>query len=165
MQALKMVMERENWMIMPSDTTKAISFAGLMGDGAALIVPTNNSSIRQGSHCSKSANSAEIAFMKSGFSYWLEKGNPFSLKLATKEPNDSLLQNGIASPSEFEGRNSLLSSRTSPKHRSSAHINGYIELLEDENEDRSHYYKHYAINYLKQDRDGIIWKKHIFLVF
>ncbi|XP_017227755.1 uncharacterized protein LOC108192412 isoform X2 [Daucus carota subsp. sativus] len=133
--ALKMVMERENWMIMPSDTTQAISFAGLVGDGAALIVPSNSSSTGRGSHSSKSANSAEIAFKKSGFSDWLEKGNPFSMKLATKEPSDSLSQNGLLSPSESEGKNLLLSSKTSPKNRGSTHINGYIELLEDENED------------------------------
>ncbi|KAL8115582.1 hypothetical protein AgCh_022180 [Apium graveolens] len=133
--ALKMVMERENWLIMPSDTTQAISFAGLVGDGAALIVPSNNTSTGRGSHSIKSANSAEIAFKKSGFSYWLEKGNPFSSKLTTKELNDSLLLNGLASPSESEGKNSLLSSKASPKKRGSAHNNGYIELLEDENED------------------------------
>lgn len=133
--ALKMVMERENWVIMPSDTTQAISFAGLVGDGAALIVPSNNTSTGRGSHSSKSANSAEIAFKKSGFSNCLEKGNPFSSKLTTKELNDSLSQNGLASPSEYEGKNSVLSSKTSPKNRGSAHINGYIELLEDENED------------------------------
>ncbi|KAI3775741.1 hypothetical protein L1987_45493 [Smallanthus sonchifolius] len=40
-KALKMVMEKESWFMMPLETIQTVSFAGLVGDGAALISQTD----------------------------------------------------------------------------------------------------------------------------
>ncbi|KAF5744797.1 hypothetical protein HS088_TW07G00377 [Tripterygium wilfordii] len=42
--ALKMVLEKESWLTLPPDTIQSISFAGLVGDGAAIIIPSNSNS-------------------------------------------------------------------------------------------------------------------------
>ncbi|KAI3724938.1 hypothetical protein L1987_64706 [Smallanthus sonchifolius] len=39
-RALKMVMEKESWFMMPLETIQTVSFAGLVDDGAALISQT-----------------------------------------------------------------------------------------------------------------------------
>ncbi|KAI3670929.1 hypothetical protein L1987_87573 [Smallanthus sonchifolius] len=39
-EALKMVMEKESWFMMPLETIQTVSFAGLVGDGAVLISQT-----------------------------------------------------------------------------------------------------------------------------
>ncbi|MCV5003743.1 hypothetical protein OFM39_29240, partial [Escherichia coli] len=70
-----MVLERENWLVMPPDTVQAISFAGLVGDGAPLLVPSDgNSSHSRFLHFGKSSKSVD-AVSKNGFSHWLKDGN------------------------------------------------------------------------------------------
>ncbi|KAA8544155.1 hypothetical protein F0562_022209 [Nyssa sinensis] len=105
--ALKMVMEKENWLKLPPDTIQVVSFTGLVGDGAALIVPSDRNSSKAGVlHSNKSADSVGTGSKKSGFSHWLKSGNPFSLKLSctSKEYQDSCLLNGSAISGEPDGK-------------------------------------------------------------
>ncbi|XP_065865505.1 uncharacterized protein [Euphorbia lathyris] len=78
--ALKMVLERENWTRLQPDTVQTISFAGLVGDGAPLIVSSDGRQNSRLHHSHKSLNSTE-SFKKNGFTSWLRNGNPFLPKL------------------------------------------------------------------------------------
>ncbi|GFZ20380.1 hypothetical protein Acr_28g0010850 [Actinidia rufa] len=104
--ALKMVLEKEIWLKLPPETIQGVSFAGLGGDGAALIVPSDcNSPNKRVLHSNKSASLLETGSKKGGFSYWLKNENPFSLKLNSKEYHDSFsLLNGSDS-GEPDGKN------------------------------------------------------------
>ncbi|KAL4577005.1 hypothetical protein LXL04_013106 [Taraxacum kok-saghyz] len=64
--ALKMVLEKESWFMMPPETTQVVSFAGLVGDGAALTSQT-----------ATSANVVKTRSKQGGFSDWIKSGNPF----------------------------------------------------------------------------------------
>lgn len=134
-----MVMEKENWLTMPPDTIQAVSFAGLLGDGAALIVPPDNSSKARGLHSIKSADSAETSSKKIEFSYWLEGGNPFLLKLSStsKETQDPLLHNGSVVSGEPDGKVNKKSQnhKYSPQSSDANHVNANTDLSDDENED------------------------------
>ncbi|KAK9279860.1 hypothetical protein L1049_013542 [Liquidambar formosana] len=137
--ALKMVLEKENWLRMPPDTIQVISFAGLVGDGAPLIVSFDgNSANARALHSNNSADSAENSAKKNGFSHWLESGNPFLKKLTctSKECYDSNLLNGAIS-GEPDGKvNEILhSDKSSPRNNDVNHMNGTSSVLEDENED------------------------------
>ncbi|KAH7838359.1 hypothetical protein Vadar_025411 [Vaccinium darrowii] len=93
--ALKMVLEKENWLQLPPETIQVVSFAGLVGDGAALIVPSDrNSPNKRLLRSSKPADLVEMGTKKSGFSYWLKSGNPFLVKLSSKEHHDSFSPKG-----------------------------------------------------------------------
>lgn len=131
-----MVMEKEHWLIMPPDTIQVVSFAGLVGDGAALIAPSGNSSSARVLHSNKSADSVETAAKKRGFSDWLKSGNPFLLKLSctSKEVHDSLLQNGSASSGDPDGNKTSPSNKSSSPISGATHVNGNMDP-EDENED------------------------------
>ncbi|CAL5426428.1 unnamed protein product [Camellia sinensis] len=135
--ALKMVLEKENWLKLPPETIQVVSFAGLVGDGAALIVPSErNSSNKRVLHSNKSADSVETGPKKSGFSYWLKSGNPFLVKLSSKEYHDSFSLNGSNS-GESDGKinENSQSDKFSPKTNDSNHVNGSNSVSEDENED------------------------------
>ncbi|KAL7173792.1 hypothetical protein ACSBR2_033118 [Camellia fascicularis] len=135
--ALKMVLEKENWLKLPPETIQVVSFAGLVGDGAALIVPSaRNSSNKRVLHSNKSADSVETGPKKSGFSYWLKSGNPFLVKLSSKEYHDSFSLNGSNS-GESDGKinENSQSDKFSPKTNDANHVNGSNSVSEDENED------------------------------
>ncbi|THG13830.1 hypothetical protein TEA_014308 [Camellia sinensis var. sinensis] len=135
--ALKMVLEKENWLKLPPETIQVVSFAGLVGDGAALIVPSErNSSNKRVLHSNKSADSVETGPKKSGFSYWLKSGNPFLVKLSSKEYHDSFSLNGSNS-GESDGKinENSQSDKFSPKTNDANHVNGSNSVSEDENED------------------------------
>ncbi|XP_059627026.1 uncharacterized protein LOC132269801 isoform X2 [Cornus florida] len=137
--ALKMVMEKENWLKLPPDTIQVVSFAGLVGDGAALIVPSDRISSNAGVlHSSKSADSIETGSKKSGFSHWLSNGNPFSQRLscASKEYHDSFLQNGSATSGEADVKtDDSHKDKLSPRNSVENNVNGNNSVSEDENED------------------------------
>ncbi|KAF9684812.1 hypothetical protein SADUNF_Sadunf04G0157500 [Salix dunnii] len=135
--ALKMVLEKENWLKLPPDTVQAISFAGLVGNGAALIVPSHGSSSKAKLHHStKPVNSIDATIKKSGFTSWIESGNPFSPKLiSTSVEGQSSLLNG-ATAGEYDGNanDSYHGDQASPHSSGASHKNG-TPVSEDENED------------------------------
>ncbi|KAL3828520.1 hypothetical protein ACJIZ3_017322 [Penstemon smallii] len=129
--ALKMVMEKENWQIMPLDTTQVVSFAGLVGDGAALI----GSSTRAGLlHDNRLIGAVQSGSKRGGFLHWQEHGNPFLTKLnGSSEYTDSFHLNSLAA------HTGNVDERTQhPKSSSKVgdvnQVNG-SSVSEDENED------------------------------
>ncbi|PON55339.1 Vacuolar protein sorting-associated protein 54, N-terminal [Parasponia andersonii] len=136
--ALKMVLERENWLIMPSDTLQVISFAGLLGDGAPLLVTSDGKSTRARVHFDQSVKSVDTGAKKSGFSNWLKNGNPFLIKLmhTSKEGHYSNQPNGAVS-SELDGHcnDNLYNEKISPRNSDANQLNGTSSVLEEENED------------------------------
>ncbi|KAL6204913.1 hypothetical protein ACLB2K_022180 [Fragaria x ananassa] len=127
--ALKMVLEKELWLVIPPDTVQDITFPGLVGDGAPLIAPSDSKS-RVLSE--KSARLVDTGVKKSGFSIWLKNGNPFVLKLPHSS-KEGLKGNGTAS-GEFDG-NLSESDKVSPRKSDANHSNGANSVSEDENED------------------------------
>ncbi|PON71203.1 Vacuolar protein sorting-associated protein 54, N-terminal [Trema orientale] len=136
--ALKMVLERENWLIMPPDTLQVISFAGLLGDGAPLLVTSDGNSTRARVHFDQSVKSVDTGAKKSGFSNWLKNGNPFLIKLmhTSKEGHYSNQPNGAVS-SELDGHfnDNLYDEKISPRKSDANQLNGTSSVLEEENED------------------------------
>ncbi|EYU37015.1 hypothetical protein MIMGU_mgv1a001212mg [Erythranthe guttata] len=133
--ALKMVMEKENWQIMPLDTIQVVSFPGLVGDGAALIVSSDRSPSSR-SHDSRSVRPVVSGSKRGGFFYWQEHGNPFSSKLngSSEEYSDSLHSNGLTSQGSGNTDKIGRHAKSSPKSGDVNHVNG-TTLSEDENED------------------------------
>ncbi|KAK4440669.1 Syndetin [Sesamum alatum] len=133
--ALKMVMEKENWQIMPPDTIQVISFPGLVGDGAALIVSSNSSRARL-LHDNNSVGPVVSGSKRGGFSYWLENGNPFQLKLngSSEEYPDSFPPNGLATQGAGNTDKTTQHTKSSLNSGDVNHVNG-TTLSEDENED------------------------------
>ncbi|XWS52950.1 hypothetical protein CRYUN_Cryun11dG0115700 [Craigia yunnanensis] len=136
--ALKMVLEKENWLRLPPETVQIISFAGLVGDGAPLIAASDgNSSNPRVLLTDKSANTVDTGAKKSGFSPWLRNGNSFLLKVSSgpKEAHNSSPIDGATS-GEYKGNvNNLHGDIVSPHNGDANHINGYNSTAEDENED------------------------------
>lgn len=131
--ALKMVLEKELWLVMPPDTVQELTFPGLVGDGAPLIVPSDGKSTVRVLHSDKSAKLIDTGVKKSGgFSIWLKKGNPFSSKL-THTSKEGPKGNGTIS-GEFDG-NFSESDKVSPRKSDANHSNGANSVSEDENED------------------------------
>ncbi|XP_076887217.1 uncharacterized protein LOC143537306 isoform X2 [Bidens hawaiensis] len=113
--ALKMVLEKESWFMMPPETIQTVSFAGLVGDGAALTSQTD------GSH--KLSDSAKTSTKQGGFSHWVKTGNPFSTKYDSKEcdssPNEKI--NGVLHNGDANSNNN--------------NNNNHAVISDDENED------------------------------
>ncbi|WCJ41648.1 Syndetin [Euphorbia peplus] len=126
--ALKMVLERENWMKLPSDTVQIISFAGLVGDGAPLIVSSDH-------HSHKSLNSIGSA-TKNGFTSWLRNGNPFLPKLLRTPRGGSPSSLHGPFSSEYDGSisDNCHGETVSQQRSDQNHRNG-TPTLEDEDED------------------------------
>lgn len=136
MHALKMVLEKETWLKMPSDTMQLVSFAGLLGDGAPLITSSVGNSISNSPHQSRrSAYSVDTGSKNSVFSDWLRSGNPFLLKVTcnSKYGNNTSLLNGTSISGERDGYEMLHGDKFSTINRDS-NQNGSI-VSEDENED------------------------------
>lgn len=130
--ALKMVLEKETWMKLPADTVQVVSFAGLVGDGAPLIVSSDSSSARV-IHSNKSANPSGATSRNSGFSHWLKSGNPFSQKLIyiSKGLNSPQLNGAI----DGEYDDYFRGDKVTPKSSDKSHMNGTNSVPEEENED------------------------------
>lgn len=132
-----MVLERENWLIMPPDTVQVISFAGLLGDGAALLVHGNSSHARM-LHSDNSLKLVDTGAKKSGFAHWLKDGNPFLVKLLpiSKEGQNPTHLNGTVY-GDFDGNLSddFGSDKVSSKKSDVSHLNGTNPAMEEEDED------------------------------
>lgn len=104
---------------MPADTIQVVSFSGLVGDGAALIVSSDSSSTRL-PHDNRLLGPVVSGTNRGGFSYWLDNGNPFLSKLngGSEEYPNSVRSNGFATQETGDVN----------------HVNG-ATLSEDENED------------------------------
>ncbi|CAN4120408.1 unnamed protein product [Withania somnifera] len=133
--ALKMVLEKENWLILPPETIEVVSFAGLVGDGAALIVSSETSPGARLLQVRKSVDPIHTDSSKrNGFSSWLKGGNPFLPKIngSSREylelPNGSAMQESGNSNEDSLEKSSLRNSDVN-------HVNGNANLSEDENED------------------------------
>ncbi|KAK1435111.1 hypothetical protein QVD17_00871 [Tagetes erecta] len=123
--ALKMVLEKETWFTIPPETIQVVSFAGLVGDGAAMVVQSPSRELLS----QKLAALMKISPKQTGFSLWINSGNPFCSKFASKEFDD---------PSTYEETNENVN-KVSHKNNSSlnsveSHSNGRDDP-EDENED------------------------------
>ncbi|KAK4753762.1 hypothetical protein SAY87_001866 [Trapa incisa] len=133
--ALKMVLEKENWLRLPPEMAHVITFAGLLGDGAALIVPSGISARELQSD--KSGNSADASGRKSGFSHWLRSGNIFFQKFSgsSKECQSPILFNGVAAQG-CDGAvcDHIHDYKDSPICADMNNVNGY-SASEEENED------------------------------
>lgn len=110
--ALKMVLEKESWFMMPPETIQVVSFAGLVGDGAALTSQT-----------ATSANLVKTRSKQGGFSHWIKTGNPFCSEACEKT-------NGV----------SVSVSHKNDSSHSNGDVNysnghGHADTSEDENED------------------------------
>ncbi|ESQ51257.1 hypothetical protein EUTSA_v10016162mg [Eutrema salsugineum] len=136
MHALKMVLEKETWTKLSPDTVQAINFAGLVGDGAPLIISSRSGSgSSRFPRSNKSNDSIDPSGNRSGFSYWLKIGNPFSAKLTYyREDQDYSSVNGAASE-DFEGNDNMHDDVVNPKKRDNRRSNGGSPVSGDENED------------------------------
>ncbi|XP_024961297.1 syndetin-like isoform X4 [Cynara cardunculus var. scolymus] len=130
--ALKMVLERESWSMLSPETIQVVSFAGLVGDGAALISQTATSSTRN-SH--KSADLMKTGPKQGVFFHWIRSGNPFCSRYDSKCDGSPL--HGVSAVSEEpNGKINGASHRNNSSHNSDAnHSNGHADASEDENED------------------------------
>ncbi|KAG2308426.1 hypothetical protein Bca52824_028174 [Brassica carinata] len=136
MHALKMVLEKETWTKLSPGTVQAINFAGLVGDGAPLIMSSRSASgSSRFPHSNNSNDSIDPSGNMSGFSYWLKSGNPFSAKLTYyREDQDYSSVNGTSS-GDFQGNGSIHEDVVNPKIRDAKRINGGSPVSGDENED------------------------------
>ncbi|KAJ4970113.1 hypothetical protein NE237_003212 [Protea cynaroides] len=139
--ALKMVLEKETWQKMPPDTIQGISLAGLVGDGAALIAPSDGNPAKiQALHSKKSPDPVDSGNQRNGFIQWLRTGNPFLLKLTSgsvESLSSSLLLNGAAVSGATDEKffENFHNDKFSPRKSDVNHVNGNNSVSEDENED------------------------------
>lgn len=135
-----MVLEKETWVKLPPDTVQMISFSGLVGDGAPLISLSNHKSINPSAiDTDKSVNlvHSHNSFRKSGFSSWLQHGNPFLQKLSTpREGHCSPKSNG-STYGELDGnsKRNFYGDKVLPGKNDSTQMNGANSISDDENED------------------------------
>ncbi|CAN6460698.1 unnamed protein product [Victoria cruziana] len=120
--ALKMVLEKETWLQITPETVQMLNLAGLVGDGAPVIVHNFVSTPRI---LHSSGSEKKAGHLKSGFSHWFKMGNPFDLKVDDISSPRSYDKNSI---SLQNGRVALASSQ-----RNEEDVNG--PSTEDENED------------------------------
>lgn len=130
-----MVLERENWQILPPETIQVISFPGLVGDGAALLSSSFSSPRAKLLHDSRSVGVAASGSKKGGFSYWLENGKLFLPKVSgsSEEHSDSFQSNGLATQGSGNTNKIPRQTKSSSETGDANHVNGTIP--EEENED------------------------------
>ncbi|KAK8940988.1 hypothetical protein KSP39_PZI009858 [Platanthera zijinensis] len=139
--ALKMVLEKENWMKLSAESMQLISLSGLIGDGAPLIVPSSrNTLVKSAIQSKKTYGMGDNGKPKNGFSFWLSIDNPFSLKLSSgsKElANVQTLVNGSLVSSSVDTKILVASQHDGlpAKGHYGNQTNGGVPILEDENED------------------------------
>lgn len=139
--ALKMVLERENWVKLSAETMQLISLAGLIGDGAPLIVLSSSKTLATSAlQSKKNSDVIDNEKQKDGFCYWLSIDNPFSSKLlsGSKElSNVQTLVNGSSVSSLVDTKIIVASHHdTLPvKGHNGNHTIGGGSILDDENED------------------------------
>lgn len=135
--ALKMVLEKENWVKIAADALQVISLSGLIGDGAPLIVSSSGNTSRSSVlHSEQISDQLESGKQRSGFSYWFTVDNPFSTKVTSGSKESSsthIIVNGLTMPTDGNIVDPMHNDRKSAKNKSG--VNGSSSLLEDENED------------------------------
>ena len=121
--------------MLPPETIQVVSFAGLVGDGAALISQTATSSTVRELHPHKSADLMKTDPKQGGFSHWVRSGNPFCSRYDSK--CDGAPLHGVSAVSEEpNGKINGASHTNDPSRNSDAnHSNGHADASEDENED------------------------------
>nr|GME02321.1 syndetin isoform X1 [Ipomoea batatas] len=134
---MKLVLEKENWLILPPEVTQVVSFSGLIGDGAALIASTSNSLDTRLGHAHKSNDLAQTNSKRSGFSNWLKNENPFLVKLncSSNEYTDSYFPGSPSSREVGSSNGSYFKKDSTQENHAENHMNGSPSLSEDENED------------------------------
>ncbi|EPS73839.1 hypothetical protein M569_00902, partial [Genlisea aurea] len=125
--ALKMVMEKETWQIMPPHSINMVSFPGLIGDGAALIVSCDSPRSIRSLHDIRMASQASSG-SEGGFSYWQKNGNPFLA--SPPDVSKSGLTNGLIAPGTGNTHKMPHNMSSSPGNL----VNG-TNFPEDENDD------------------------------
>lgn len=134
--ALKMVLEKENWVKITADALQVISLSGLIGDGAPLIVSSSGNTSTSVLHSEQISDQLESGKQKSGFSYWFTVDNPFSTKVTSGSKESSsthIMVNGSTLSTDGNVVDPMHYDRKSAKNKSG--VNGSSSLLEDENED------------------------------
>lgn len=116
-----MVLEKETWSKISPDSTQVIGLAGLIGDGAPVIVP------QDGDISQPSAIRSGGSGKGDGFSQWLRLENPYFLKLSG---SNASLNKTIASGEKKKESSVMLND----KFRGGSSVNGK-PYLDDENED------------------------------
>ncbi|XP_031482912.1 uncharacterized protein LOC116252643 isoform X2 [Nymphaea colorata] len=121
--ALKMVLEKETWLQITPETVQMLNLAGLVGDGAPVIVHhfVNTPKILH-----SSGSGRESGHLKSGFARWFKMGNPFDLKHV----------DDISSPRSYDNNNNGSQNGRiahGNSQRNEEDVNG--PSIEDENED------------------------------
>lgn len=135
-----MVLDKETWIRLPPETIQVISFSGLVGDGAPLIVSTYGNSTKvvgvDMPHSSKPAESLKLNAKSNGFSHWHENGNPFLLKAVSYfKESGSPKHGGITSPDSGGNANVMVGGNTSPSGINENRKDGRGSPEDDENED------------------------------
>ncbi|PWA80198.1 hypothetical protein CTI12_AA198830 [Artemisia annua] len=132
--ALKMVLEKENWFTIPPETFQVVSFAGLVGDGAALIIQSTSREL-QSQKSIPDLVKINHNPRQSGFSHWISNGNPFCPKNASKE-HDGASSHATSAFSEEPNDKFNESSHNdkSSLNSDTNHRNGHTDP-DDENED------------------------------
>lgn len=139
--ALKMVLEKENWVKLSAESMQLISLSGLIGDGGPLIVPSSrNTLVKSAIQSKKTYDVNDNGKPNNGFSCWLSIDNPFSLKLSSgsKElANAQTLVNGSLVSSSVDTNNIVAPQDDVllAKGHFGYQTNGGVLVLEDENED------------------------------
>lgn len=126
-----MVLEKESWFVIPPETIQVVSFAGLIGEGAALIIQSASRELQS----QKSADLVKFIPKQIRFSHWISSGNPFCPKNASKEFDDSFSHATSAFSEEPNENFNELSNKNKSLPKSDANpSNGRVDP-EDENED------------------------------
>ena len=77
-----MMLEKELWQQLPPAAIKTVNLAGLLGDGAPVLMGSplglSRESDSRSSHTLSDQGMPGKEESKAGFAFWLEKGNPFS---------------------------------------------------------------------------------------
>ncbi|XP_068645855.1 uncharacterized protein [Aristolochia californica] len=138
--AFKMVLEKETWLKISPETIQVIGLAGLLGDGAPIIAPSNGTDTKISVLPSRKLSDAgEMCSQKNGFAQWLKLGNPFSSNLtyaSNESPDHPLLINGTMGSCVIDGKQTdvPLNNCHSIKTVVGSHMNGNSPV-DDENED------------------------------
>ncbi|XP_057836167.2 uncharacterized protein LOC131046440 isoform X1 [Cryptomeria japonica] len=92
-EALLVVLEKENWQQISPDTIKTVNLAGLVGDGAPLLISYHHGSSKiSGLDSDQNSQIDESKKLHAGFSQWFKRGNPFgNKKCSTVRDEDSNL--------------------------------------------------------------------------
>eukprot|EP01018_Ginkgo_biloba_P020518 Gb_32393 [translate_table: standard] len=80
-EALRIVLEKESWQQISPETIRTVNLAGLVGDGAPLLVTYHRPSSKEPAlDSSNRSEGVEKKESHAGFSQWFKKGNPFGHK-------------------------------------------------------------------------------------